>query len=78
MIKKKKRSKELKNEDQELQEMIQSLVLCEKILQSIDLAEATTDIQVVKARLHNAHLLMKAYSKAGDHPRIVRFLGENT
>jgi hypothetical protein len=32
MIKKKKRSKELKNEDQELQEMIQSLVLCERIL----------------------------------------------
>ena len=67
-----------KNEDELLQETIQSLVLCEKILQGIDRKEVTSDLRVVRVRLHNAHLLMRAYSKAGDHPRIVRFLTENT
>lgn len=70
--------KKMKNEDEELQETISSLMLCEKILCGIDLIDMVMDLDIIRLRLHNAHLLMKAYFKASDYARIVRFLTENT
>ena len=53
-------------------------MLCEKLLQSIDFEMMSSDVEIVETRLLNAYMLMKLYTKAEAHERIVRYLSENT
>ena len=53
-------------------------MLVEKLLQSVDFAVMTNDVNIVEQRLLNAYMLMKLYIKAEANERVVRFLTENT
>jgi tetratricopeptide (TPR) repeat protein len=65
-------------EEDALRQEVQSLMVCEKVLQGIAFEQMTTDLKIVKLRLKNAYLLVRANLQAGDHHRIIRFLSYNT
>ena len=65
-------------EKKQIYDRIHNLILCEKLLQSLDFDLLTTDIDIVETRLLNAFMLMKLYTKAEAPDRVIRFLTENT
>jgi hypothetical protein len=65
-------------EKKQIYDRIHNLSLCERLLQAIDFPAMTTDVDIVEARLLNAFMLMKLYTKAEAPDRIIRFVSENT
>lgn len=67
-----------KSADLVLGQEIQSLLLVEKIFADVPFVVLTSELDVIKLRLKNVHMLMSAYFKAGDFDRVIRFLSQNT